>query len=70
METYIERRERELEYLNQELSRTGRELAHDLETQTAKLRQTTERARRPPSSSPRSAPSWPASPTRSARRWA
>ena len=44
METYIERRERELEYLNRELSRTGRELAHDLETQTAKLRQTAERA--------------------------
>jgi len=45
METYIGRRERELEYLNRELSRSGRELAHDLEAQGAKLRQTTERAR-------------------------
>jgi signal transduction histidine kinase len=45
METYIERGQRELEYLNQELSRSGRELAHDLEAQGAKLRQTAERAR-------------------------
>jgi signal transduction histidine kinase len=44
METYIGRRERELQYLNQELSRSGRELAHDLEAQGAKLRQTAERA--------------------------
>jgi signal transduction histidine kinase len=45
MEAYIGRRQRELEYLNQELSRSGRELAHDLEAQGARLRQTTERAR-------------------------
>jgi signal transduction histidine kinase len=45
METYIDGGRRELEYLNQELSRSGRELAHDLEAQGAKLRQTAERAR-------------------------
>jgi signal transduction histidine kinase len=45
METYIGRRERELQYLNQELSLSGRALAHDLEAQGARLRQTTERAR-------------------------
>lgn len=45
METYVQRRERELEYLNQELSKSGRELAHDLEQQQAQLAQTTERAR-------------------------
>src|SRR5574338_238342 len=45
METYVRRRQEELEYLNHELSRSGRELAHDLETQGAKLKQTTERAR-------------------------
>jgi len=45
METYIGGRQRELVYLNQELSRSGRELAHDLEAQGARLRQTTERAR-------------------------
>jgi signal transduction histidine kinase len=44
METYIGRRERELEYLNRELSLTGRALAHDLEAQTEKLRETSERA--------------------------
>ena len=44
METYVQRRERELEYLNQELSRSGRKLAHELETEQAKLRVTTERA--------------------------
>jgi signal transduction histidine kinase len=45
METYIGGRQRELVYLNQELSRSGRELAHDLEAQGARLRQTTQRAR-------------------------
>ena len=45
METYIERRERELEYLNDELSRSGRQMARDLESQGAELRRTTERAR-------------------------
>jgi len=45
METYIERRERELEYLNDELSLSGREMARDLESQGAELRRTTERAR-------------------------
>jgi signal transduction histidine kinase len=45
MDAYIERRERELEYLNRELSKAGRELAHDLESQGVQLRQTTERAR-------------------------
>jgi signal transduction histidine kinase len=44
METYIGRREQELEYLNRELSRSGRELAHDLETQSEQLRRTAERA--------------------------
>jgi signal transduction histidine kinase len=45
MDAYIERREGELEALNRELARSGRELARDLETQGAALRQTTERAR-------------------------
>jgi signal transduction histidine kinase len=45
METYIQRRERELEYLNRELSRSGRELARDLEAQGAELRQAAARAR-------------------------
>jgi len=45
MEAYIERREQELEYLNDELSTFGRKLARDLETQGAELRRTTERAR-------------------------
>jgi signal transduction histidine kinase len=45
METYVQRREQELEYLNQELSRSGRELAHDLESHQEKLKQTAERAR-------------------------
>ena len=44
METYIERRERDLEYLNRELSRTGSRLARDYEAQTAELRRTRERA--------------------------
>jgi signal transduction histidine kinase len=44
METYIEKRERELEYLNQELASMGRELARDYEEQSVELRQTTRRA--------------------------
>jgi signal transduction histidine kinase len=44
METYIERRERDLEYLNRELSRTGNRLARDYEMQGAELRRTRERA--------------------------
>jgi signal transduction histidine kinase len=45
MDDYIERRERDLEALNNELAKSGRQLAHDLETQGAELRHTTERAR-------------------------
>jgi signal transduction histidine kinase len=45
MDSYIERRERELEYLNRELSKSGLELARDFESQGAELRQTAERAR-------------------------
>jgi signal transduction histidine kinase len=45
MDAYIERRERELELLNHELARAGRQLARDLETQGAELRHTAERAR-------------------------
>lgn len=45
MDSYIARRERELEYLNRELSKSGLQLAHDLESQGAELRQTAERAR-------------------------
>lgn len=45
MDDYIERHERELELLNRELVSSGRQLAHDLETQGAELRHTTERAR-------------------------
>ncbi|HET6304410.1 MAG TPA: protoglobin domain-containing protein, partial [Myxococcota bacterium] len=44
METYIERREHDLEYLNRELSRTGNRLARDYEVQAAELRRTRERA--------------------------
>ncbi len=44
METYIERRERDLEYLNRELSRTGHNLARDYEAQGAELRRTRDRA--------------------------
>jgi signal transduction histidine kinase len=44
MESYVERRGRELEYLNTELSQSGRELARILEVQGAELRKTTERA--------------------------
>jgi signal transduction histidine kinase len=45
MDDYIERRERDLEELNSELTKSGRQLARELETQGAELRQTTERAR-------------------------
>jgi signal transduction histidine kinase len=45
METYIERRERDLEYLNRELARTSHRLARDFERQSGELRRTTERAR-------------------------
>ena len=45
MDDYIERRERDLEALNRELASSGRQLAHDFETQGAELRHTTERAR-------------------------
>lgn len=44
MEAYIEKRERELEYLNQELASMGRELARDYEVQSVELRETTRRA--------------------------
>jgi signal transduction histidine kinase len=44
METYIERRERDLEYLNRELSSTGHRLARDYEAQSAELRRARERA--------------------------
>jgi signal transduction histidine kinase len=42
---YMERRERELEYLNQELAAAGRSLAREVEVQQAELRVTAERAR-------------------------
>jgi signal transduction histidine kinase len=45
MDAYIERRERELEYLNRELSSSGLQLARDFESQGAELRKTAERAR-------------------------
>ncbi len=45
MQTYIEQRERHLEYLNRELAEAGRALAHDLETQGGELRRVSERAR-------------------------
>lgn len=44
MEAYIERQQRELEYLNRELAAAGRDLARDLEKGRAALRQTTHRA--------------------------
>ena len=44
MEAYIERRERDLEYLNRELARTGNRLARDYEVQAADLRRARERA--------------------------
>src|SRR5262245_47150895 len=45
VETYIERRERELHYLTQELARQGRRLASAYETQRTELRLTASRAR-------------------------
>jgi signal transduction histidine kinase len=45
MDGYVERRERELEYLNQELAAAGRSLAREVEVQQAELRATAERAR-------------------------
>lgn len=45
MQTYIERRERHLEFLNQELARSGRQLAHDLEEKGGELRRASQRAR-------------------------
>jgi signal transduction histidine kinase len=44
MEAYIERHERELEYLNRELAREGRELGRRHQVQSAELRRTRERA--------------------------
>ncbi|MEN8182234.1 MAG: protoglobin domain-containing protein [Myxococcota bacterium] len=43
METFIQRRERDLEYLNRELASTGHRLARDYERQSSELRRTTER---------------------------
>ncbi len=45
METYIERHERELEYLNRELAREGRELGRAQREQSAELERTRQRAR-------------------------
>jgi signal transduction histidine kinase len=45
MEAYMERHEAELEYLNRELSQSGRRLARDYEEQGAELRRVRERAR-------------------------
>jgi signal transduction histidine kinase len=45
MESYIDRKQGELEYLTEELAREGRRLARDYETQQAELRQTASRAR-------------------------
>jgi signal transduction histidine kinase len=45
MEAYIARREKDLEYMADELAREGRRLAQDYQAQGATLRQTTERAR-------------------------
>jgi signal transduction histidine kinase len=45
VETYIERRERELQYLTDELAREGRRLASAYETQGSALRETASRAR-------------------------
>jgi signal transduction histidine kinase len=45
MDDYIERRERDLEALNDELAKSGRQLARDLETRGIELRHSTERAR-------------------------
>jgi signal transduction histidine kinase len=45
MESYIDRQQRELEYLTEELAAEGRRLAHDYEEQRVELRQTVDRAR-------------------------
>jgi signal transduction histidine kinase len=45
VETYIDRRERELQYLTEELATEGRRLARAYETQRSELRQTASRAR-------------------------
>jgi signal transduction histidine kinase len=45
MQTYIEQRERHLEYLNQELADAGRQMAHDLEQQGGELRRASQRAK-------------------------
>jgi signal transduction histidine kinase len=45
VETYIDRHERELHYLTEELAREGRRLAHAYEAQGSELRQTASRAR-------------------------
>lgn len=45
MEAYIERHDRELEFLNRELAATGRDLEQTLRVQRQELRQTTRRAR-------------------------
>jgi signal transduction histidine kinase len=45
IETYIDRRERELQYLTDELAREGRRLARAYETQRSELRETESRAR-------------------------
>ncbi len=44
MEAYIEHREAQLEFVNKELSRMGRELERSLETRSQELRETTDRA--------------------------
>jgi signal transduction histidine kinase len=44
LETYVARRERDLEYLNQQLAESGRQLARDLESTGSELRTTRERA--------------------------
>jgi len=45
VETYIDRRESELQYLTEELATEARRLAHDYETQRSELRLTATRAR-------------------------
>ncbi len=45
MQTYIERRERHLEFVNRELADSGRQLAQDLEAQGGELRRASQRAK-------------------------
>jgi signal transduction histidine kinase len=45
VETYIDRHERELQYLTEELASEGRRLAYDYEAQRSELRETASRAR-------------------------